>query len=64
MKCSASVVDKPPSEPTIPLEVWKIRQHNPLVVLHDIVIVLDYSILGYGEHVSPSKQLWSSPSSL
>ena len=35
--------------------------YHPLVVLHDVLIVLNYSILVYGEHVSLSKQLWSSP---
>lgn len=33
--------------------------YHPLVVLHDIEIVLDYSILGYGHNVCPS----NSPSS-
>ena len=35
--------------------------YHPLVVLHDVLIVLNYSILVYGEHVSLSKQLWPSP---
>ena len=38
--------------------------YHPLLVLHDIVIVLDYSILGYGQHVSPFNSLSSSPSNL
>ena len=38
--------------------------YHPLVMLHDIVIMLDYSTLGYGQHVCPSNSLWSSPSSL
>ena len=38
--------------------------YHPLVVLHDIVIVLDYSILGYGFYVCPPNLLWSSPSGL
>ena len=32
--------------------------YHPLIVLHDIVIVIDYSILGYGEHVSHSITLY------
>ena len=35
--------------------------YHPLVMLHDIVIMLDYSILGYGQHVCPSNSLCSSP---
>ena len=38
--------------------------YHPLVVLHDIIIVLDYSILGYSQHVCPFNSHWSSPSSL
>ena len=38
--------------------------YHPLVMLHDIVIMLDYFTLGYGQHVCPSNSLWSSPSSL
>ena len=35
--------------------------YHPPIVLHDIIIVLDYSILGYGQHVCPSNSLCSSP---
>ena len=38
--------------------------YHPLVMLHDIMIVLKYSILGYGFYACPSKLLQSFPSGL
>ena len=38
--------------------------YHPLVMLHDIMIVLKYSILGYGFYACPSKLLQSFPTGL
>ena len=38
--------------------------YHPLVILHDIEIMLLYSTLGYGHNVFPSNSPQSSPSSL